>query len=77
MAATNINIQVSLSFSQIVEAVKQLSPSEKYELNEIILIDTNDLEIPKAHQELVLDRMEKAKKDPSRLLDWEEVAKTL
>lgn len=73
MATLNISVQVNLSFKQIVEAVKQLTPSEKYQLNEIIWAD--DIEIPKAHQELVLDRLQKGEKDPSRLSDWDEFAK--
>ncbi|MDR3695705.1 addiction module protein [Mucilaginibacter sp.] len=73
MEAATINIQ--LNFKQIVEAVRQLSPSEKFKLNEIIWED--NIEIPKAHQELVLSRLEKGEQNPERLLDWDEVVKTL
>jgi len=73
MEAATINIQ--LNFKQIVEAVRQLSPSEKFKLNEIIWED--NIEIPKAHQELVLSRLEKGERNPERLLDWDEVVKTL
>jgi hypothetical protein len=34
-------------------------------------------QIPAEHKELVLDRITKAKKEPERLLDWDEVVKTL
>lgn len=34
-------------------------------------------EIPAEHQEIVLDRMAKAKTNPERLLDWNEVSKNL
>jgi len=64
-----------LNFKKIVEAVRQLSPSEKFKLNEIIWED--NIEIPKAHQELVLSRLEKGERNPERLLDWDEVVKTL
>ncbi|MBZ4043374.1 addiction module protein [Flavobacterium hibisci] len=33
------------------------------------------MEIPAEHQKIVLDRMDKAKSNPERLLDWEEVSK--
>jgi hypothetical protein len=33
--------------------------------------------IPLAHQELVLNRFEKVRKNPERLLDWDEAKKTL
>jgi len=35
------------------------------------------MEIPVEHQRIVLDRMVKAKANPERLLDWDEVSKTL
>jgi len=70
MDVAKINIQVN--FKQIVEAVKQPSPAEKFKLNEIIWED--NIEIPKEHQELVLNRLEKSEKDPSRFLHWDAVA---
>jgi hypothetical protein len=33
-------------------------------------------EIPRAHQDLVLSRLEKIKGNPERLLDWDEVSNT-
>ena len=35
------------------------------------------IDIPTEHQQIVLDRMEKAKANPKRLLDWDKVSKTL
>jgi hypothetical protein len=32
-----------------------------------------NMEIPEAHQKLVNERFEKVRKNPERLLDWEEV----
>jgi len=34
-------------------------------------------EIPEAHQKLVSERFEKVRKDPDRLLGWNEAKKTL
>jgi len=73
MDAAKINIQVN--FKQILEAVKQLSPKEKLKLNEVIWED--DIDIPIETQKLVLDRLEKGIKNPERLLDWDEVSKSL
>lgn len=36
-----------------------------------------NIDIPLEHQELVLDRMQKSKADPARMLDWDEASKTL
>jgi hypothetical protein len=34
-------------------------------------------DISAEHQEIVLDRIAKSKADPNRMLDWDEVLKTL
>ena len=34
-------------------------------------------EVPEAHQKLVMDRFEKVRKNPDRLLDWDEAKRTL
>ena len=73
MNTASINVQIN--FKQILEAVNQLSPAEKLELNELMWNES--MPIPIEHQELVLDRLEKIKKDPKRLLDWDEVSKKL
>jgi len=41
-------IAVELSFRQLIDAVKQLSPSEKLELNEVIWAE--DITIPIEHR---------------------------
>jgi hypothetical protein len=37
----------------------------------------DDETIPDAHQKLVIERFEKVRKNPERLLDWDEAKKTL
>ncbi len=71
----SVNLNVNLSFQQLVEVVKQLSPTEKLKLNDLIW--NENIEIPIEHQKLVLDRIQKAKKDPSKMLDWDEASKKL
>ena len=39
--------------------------------------EQDDFEVPEAHQKLVMDRFEKSRKDPERLLYWDEAHKTL
>ncbi len=34
-------------------------------------------EIPEAHQKLVMERFEEVRKDPERLLEWDQAKKTL
>ncbi len=73
MDTAKINIQIN--FQQILEAVKQLSPTEKIQLNEMIW--EQDIAIPVEHQQLVSERIKKARKNPETMLDWAEVSKTL
>jgi hypothetical protein len=67
-------IHTKSTFEQIVEAIKHLSPKEKSKLKDIIWADNTF--IPQEHQDLVLDRLEKGRKNPERLLDWDEFSKT-
>jgi hypothetical protein len=39
--------------------------------------EQENLEVPEAHQKLVMERFDKVGKDPDRLLDWNEAKKTL
>jgi len=68
-------IAIELSLSQLKDAVKQLSPSEKLELNDVLWND--DTIIPIEHQVLVRERIKLAEQTPERMLDWEEASKTL
>jgi hypothetical protein len=70
-----IKLNIDLSLNQLIEAVKQLSPKDRLKVNDAIWNEA--MEIPIEHQRIVLDRMAKAKKNPDRLLDWDEVFKTL
>ena len=70
-----IKLNVNLNVNQLVEAVKQLSPKDRLKVNDAIWKE--DVEIPIEHQKIVLNRMAKAKNNPERLLDWDEVSKSL
>jgi len=72
---SNLNLKIDISFQQLTEIVKQLSPSEKLKLNEVIW-DEN-MEVPREHQKLVSQRIKKARQNPSRLVDWNEASKKL
>ena len=71
----SLQLNINLSFQQLLKVVKQLSPSQKLKLNDAIWDDTS--EIPVEHQKIVLDRKLKSKLDPSRMLDWEIALKKL
>ena len=68
-------IAVKLSFTQLMDAVKQLTPAEKLELNEVIW--EGDIAIPLEHQQLVASRKQSAVADPDLVEDWETASKKL
>ena len=70
-----IKLNIGLSVNQLIEAVMQLSPKDRLKVNDAIW--NEDMEIPIKHQRIVLDRIAKAKTNPERLLDWDEVSKKL
>ena len=70
-----VKLNIDLSVNQLIEAVKQLSPKDRLKVNDAIW--NEDIDIPIEHQRIVLDRIAKAKTNPERLLDWDEVSKTL
>jgi hypothetical protein len=69
------NVNVNLNFQQLVQAVRQLSVSDKLRLNEKIW--DGEFDIPMEHQRMVLDRMKKSGDTPGRMLDWDEASETL
>jgi hypothetical protein len=71
----SLQLNVNLSFQQLVEVIKQLSPKEKLKLHDVIWND--DTDIPSEHQKIVLDRIQKSKENPDRMLDWYEASKKL
>ena len=71
----NFHIDLSLDFNQVLDIVRQLSPAEKMQLNEFIWEE--DTEVPLEHQQIVIDRLEERRINPSVMLDWEIVSKTL
>ena len=71
----SLQAEVTLNFEQLLEVVKQLSPSEKLKLNDVIW--NENIDIPIEQQNLVLDRIQTSKALSSRMLDWDEASKTL
>jgi hypothetical protein len=72
---SNVQLNISLTFDQLIEAVKQLSPKEKLMLNDAIWDEI--MEIPLEQQALVLQRKHDMEENPDNMLDWEEASKTL
>ena len=75
-----MNIQAEKAI--IIEQFRQLNDVNliyaiKNMLDYALKKEQESLEVPEAHQKLVMERFDKVRKDPDRLLDWEEAKKTL
>ncbi|MFW6227422.1 MAG: hypothetical protein ACOC31_04900 [Bacteroidota bacterium] len=73
-----------------IEAEKAIIIEQFRQVNDVNLIyaiknmldyalkkEQESLEVPEAHQKLVMERFDKVRKNPDRLLDWDEAKKTL
>ncbi len=74
MNPQHIKLSIPLTFNQVVEIVKQLSPQDKIKLKEVLqeTEEINDSEIPEEHKNIVRQRVRASQKDPSRILNWNE-----
>ena len=75
MAAQHGQLNISLSFKQVVDIVKQLSPSEKQMLSEVLWMeqDIDDIVIPEEHKQIVRERIKKYENSPDSYLSWEDI----
>lgn len=75
MDTQHIHLNIPLNFKQIVEIVKQLSPSEKQKLSEVLWTEQNidDIIIPEEHKQIVRERIKKYKNSPDSYLSWNDI----
>lgn len=72
---SNVHVKIDLSFQQLEEIVKQLSPSDKMKLNDVIW--NEGMEIPEEHRKLVRQRIKKSTQNPARMIDWNKGSRML
>ena len=63
-----IQLNINLTFNQLLEAVKQLSPNEKLILNNVIWDES--VEIPLEQQALVLQRKKDSEENPHNMKEY-------
>jgi hypothetical protein len=75
MSTQHINLKIPLSFKQVVDIVKQLSPSEKQQLSEVLWTEQNidDIVIPEEHKQIVRERIKKYENSPDSYLSWNDI----
>jgi len=75
-----MNVQAQKAI--IIEQFKQVDDVNlinaiKNMLDYALKKEKESIDIPEAHQKLVMERFNKVRKNPERLLDWDEAKKTL
>ena len=79
MNAQHGQLNISLSFKQVVDIVKQLSPSEKQMLSELLWMeqDIHDIVIPEEHKQVVRERIKKYENSPDSYLSWNDIERKM
>ena len=75
MSTQHVQIKVPLSFKQIKEIVRQLSPEEKLQLSSILWdeADEKHIDIPEGHKKIVINRLKRMDKEPESCLNWDDI----
>lgn len=70
MNSQPVQLNIPLSFEQVLEIVKQLSPSEKQQLSEVLWTEQNinNISIPEEHKQIVRERIKKFENSPDSYL---------
>ena len=79
MDAQHGQLNISLSFKQVVDIVKQLSPSEKQTLSELLWMeqDIDDIVIPEEHKQIVRERIKKYENSSDSYLSWNDIERKM
>ena len=79
MNAQHGQLNISLSFKQVVDIVKQLSPSEKQMLSEVLWMEQviDDIVIPEEHKQIVRERIKKYENSPDSYLSWNDIERKM
>ena len=75
MDTQHIQLKVPLSFDQIIDIVRQLSPKEKQQLSSVLWdeIKEKDIYILEDHKKIVKQRLKRMEEKPETSLSWEDI----
>jgi len=79
MSTQHTQLNIPLSFNQLVDVVRQLSPSEKLQLSSILWDETKEEEIyiPEEHKQIVGQRLKRMEEQPESCLTWEDIERKI
>jgi len=72
-------LNVPLSFGQVISLVRQLSPSEQQQLGEVLWAEQSidDVLIPEEHKQAVQARIRKYENSPDSYLSWNDIERKM
>ena len=79
MSTPYIQLNVPLSFNQLVDVVQQLSTKEKLQLGSILWDETKEeeIDIPEEHKQIVSQRLTRMEEQPESCLLWEDIERKI
>ena len=79
MGVQHFQLNIPISFRQVVDIVRQLSPSEKQQLGEVLWDEQNidDIIIPEEHRFMVRERIKKYENNPEKYLSWDNIERKI
>jgi hypothetical protein len=79
MNTQQIQLNVPLNFTQVVDIVRQLSVNERRQLSDVLLNEQNidSMVIPEEHKQTVLERIKKYENSPDSYLSWDDIERKM
>lgn len=79
MSTQQIQLNVPLSFNQLIDLVRQLSPKEKLQLSGVLWDETQneEISIPEEHKQIVRQRLKRMEEQPESCLTWEDIERKI
>jgi len=79
MNTQHVQLNIPLNFNQVVNLVRQLSPSEKQQLSDVLWTEQNidDTIIPEEHKQIVRERIKKYENIPGSYLSWNDIERKM
>lgn len=79
MDTQHVHLSIPISFKQVIDIVRQLSPSEKQQLTEVLWTEQSidDIVIPEEHKQIVRERIKKYDSCPDSYLSWNDIERKM
>ena len=79
MSTKYIQLNVPLSFNQLVDIVQRLSTKEKLQLGSVLWDETREeeIDIPEEHKQIVGQRLKRMEVQPESCLTWEDIERKI